>query len=498
MLNIIFQPKPSQVGGALALACFETQNLSEEAQVFDQAQQGLLKNALKTNRFKGKKNEILILTAPSHTTYSRIILFGLGKADALSIETLQDAGGALIAALRPTPDTNLEIHLGALTANRYKASDIAAHMAFGAQMRYWRFDKYRTKEEADKKPALQSVAVILPEAEMARKTHEPLEQVAHGVCLTRELITEPPNVIYPASYADRLQELKKLGVVVEVLNRSDLEKLGMGALLGVAQGSTREARVVVLQWMGGKKDQKPLAFVGKGVTFDTGGICLKPSAGMNDMKYDMGGSAVVAGLIRALAGRKAKVNAVGVLGLVENMPSGSAQRPSDVVKSMSGQTIEVLDTDAEGRLVLADVLWYAQDRFKPELMIDLATLTGAIGIALGEHYAGLFSNNDGLCDHLRKAGECVGERLWRLPLGEKYDNEINSDIADVKNLGPRGKGGSITAAQFLSRFVNNVPWAHLDIASVTWSDKGLAIAEKGATGYGVRLLNQFILDCHES
>lgn len=331
------------------------------------------------------------------------------------METLQDIGGSLAAALRSTPDTNVDISIGALAGNNYKASDIAAHIVFGAQMRHWRFDKYRTKEEADKKPALRSVTVILPDAELARKTYEPLEQVAHGVCLTRELITEPPNVIYPASYANRLQDLKKLGVIVEVLHLSDIEKLGsMGALLGVAQGSMREARIVVLQWMGGKKDQKPLAFVGKGVTFDSGGICLKPSPGMHDMKYDMGGSAVVAGLIRALAGRKAKINAVGVLGLVENMPSGSAQRPSDVVKSMSGQTIEVLDTDAEGRLVLADALWYTQDRFKPELMIDLATLTGAIGIALGEHYAGLFSNNDMLCERLRKAGECVGERLWRL------------------------------------------------------------------------------------
>lgn len=498
MLNISFYQKSHDSKAAIAFICFENLLLSEEAQAFDQAHGGFLKRALDNNRFKGKKNETLMLTPPSDAPSSRIVLLGLGKAERLTIETLQHAGGTLVTALRPTPDTAVEIHAGSLAVNRHKASDVAAHMAFGAQLRHWRFDKYRTTEEADKKPALQSLAVLLPEADLAHKTYEPLEQVAHGVCLARSLISEPPNVLYPASYAERLQELKSLGVTVEILGQEDLEKLGMNALLGVAQGSIREPKVVVLQWMGGPKDQKPLAFVGKGVTFDTGGISLKPSSGMGDMKYDMGGSAIVAGLIRALAGRKAKVNAVGVLGLVENMPSGSAQRPGDVVKSMSGQTIEIIDTDAEGRLVLADALWYAQDRFKPELMIDLATLTGAITLTFGNHYAGLFSNNDPLCAQLTKAGESIGECLWRLPLGEKYDREINSDIADVKNLGPRGKGGSITAAQFLLRFVNNVPWAHLDIAGVTWSEKGLPIADKGATGYGVQLLNQFVLEHYES
>ena len=498
MLQIHFQPQVQFGEGTLALLCFESQKLSEEAQSFDQAHKGLLKKALATNHFKGKKGEVLIVSAPSEISYSRIFLIGLGDPEQFNAEILQNAGGALVAALRSTPDRSLEIHVGQNQGSSFKAQDIAAQMALGAQLRHWRFDKYRTKEEKEKKPFLETVTFILENHQISQEIYVSLEQVAEGVNLTRELISEPPNVIYPASYAEKLQELTALGVEVEILETEDLKELGMGALLGVAQGSMYEGKVVVLQWKGAGADQAPLAFVGKGVTFDTGGICLKPSAGMADMKYDMGGSAVVAGLIKALAGRKAKINAVGVLGLVENMPSGTAQRPSDVVKSMSGQTIEVLDTDAEGRLVLADALWYTQDRFKPKLMIDLATLTGAIGIALGTHYAGLFSNDDKICDQLTSSGQKVGEWVWRLPLGEKYDQEINSDIADVKNLGPRGKGGSITAAQFLARFINNVPWAHLDIASVTWSEKSSALAEKGATGYGVRLLNQFVQDHYES
>ncbi|MGI4850740.1 MAG: leucyl aminopeptidase [Janthinobacterium lividum] len=498
MLQISFQSQVSAGEGALALLCFDQKKLSSAAQNFNQHHKDMLEKALKTNHFKGKKGETLVLSAPCDSSYSRIVLIGLGDAEKFNQEILQNAGGTLVAALCGTPDTHVEVQLGHdVQSTKFKTKDIAAHMALGAQLRRWRFDKYRTTEKKEKKPALESLTFVLDDCAACQEVYQPLEQVAHGVCLTRELITEPPNVIYPASYAERLKELTSLGVEVEILGQKELEKLGMGALLGVAQGSMYEGKVVVLQWKGGNADQAPLAFVGKGVTFDTGGICIKPSAGMADMKYDMGGSAVVAGLIKALAGRHAKINAVGVLGLVENMPSGTAQRPSDVVKSMSGQTIEVLDTDAEGRLVLADALWYTQDRFKPKLMIDLATLTGAIGVALGTHYAGLFSNNDNICQQLVSSGDKVGEWVWRLPLGEKYDAEINSDIADVKNLGPRGKGGSITAAQFLARFVNNVPWAHLDIASVTWDEKSSPLAEKGATGYGVRLLNQFICDHYE-
>jgi len=324
-----------------------------------------------------------------------------------------------------------------------------------------------------------------------------LKHVAEGVALTRHVVSEPPNILYPESMAEIASELKRLKVGVEVLDEKHMKKLGMGALLGVGQGSIRESKLIVLEWMHGPKGEPPVAFVGKGVTFDTGGISIKPSNGMEDMKYDMAGSGVVLGLFKALALRGAKVNAVGIMGMVENMPSGSAQRPADVVTSMSGQTIEVINTDAEGRLVLADALWYAQDRFKPQAMIDLATLTGAISVALGWEYAGLFSNNDELSRKLTDAGNSVGEKLWRLPMGDSYDKDIDSDIADVKNTGSGRGAGSITAAQFLQRFVNNVPWAHLDIAGMAWEKKDKPLVGKGASAFGVRLLNEFLMKYYE-
>ncbi len=318
---------------------------------------------------------------------------------------------------------------------------------------------------------------------------------------TRDLVSEPANVIYPETLAEQARSLEKVGVEVEVLDERAMRELGMGALLGVAQGSARPPRLVVMQWRGaGKADGRtaPLAFIGKGVTFDTGGISIKPAAGMGDMKWDMAGSAVVIGLMRLLAARKAKVDAVGIVGLVENMPSGTAQRPGDIVTSMSGQTIEVLNTDAEGRLVLADAMWYCQDRFEPRLMIDLATLTGAVIVALGHHNAGLFANDDELASRLTEAGKAVGEEVWRLPLAEAYDRDIDSDAADVKNIGGGRAGGSITAAQFLQRFVNKVPWAHLDIAGMAWSSKDAATVPKGATAFGVRLLDRFVARYYEN
>ncbi|MBX9697716.1 MAG: leucyl aminopeptidase, partial [Alphaproteobacteria bacterium] len=294
------------------------------------------------------------------------------------------------------------------------------------------------------------------------------------------------------------EELEPLGVSVEILGRTELEKLGMGALLGVGQGSVREQKLVVMQWKGTDASAQPIAFIGKGVTFDTGGISIKPAGGMEDMKYDMAGAGAVVGTLAALAGRKARVNAVGVVGLVENMPSGSAIRPSDILTSMSGQTIEVLNTDAEGRLVLCDALWYTQDRFKPKFMINLATLTGAIVIALGDQFAGLFSNDDALSKNLLEMAEKTGERLWRFPLDDSFDRDIDSTIADVKNISNGRKAGSITAAQFLQRFVNKTPWAHLDIAGLAWTEKALPTIEKGATGYGVRLLNALVEEFYES
>ena len=339
---------------------------------------------------------------------------------------------------------------------------------------------------------------VLDQDMASAKAWQDLSAVADGVALTRELVAEPANAIYPESFVARCEELKELGVEFTVLGWDEMEKLGMGALLGVSQGSERPPRLLAMRWDGTNGAQKtPLALVGKGVTFDTGGISLKPGAGMEEMKWDMGGAGAVAGTMKALAGRKAKAHVVGVCGLVENMPDGKAQRPGDVVTSMNGQTIEVINTDAEGRLVLCDAMHWTQETFKPEVLIDLATLTGAMIIALGNEHAGCFSNDDDLADDLIDAGKESGDPLWRLPVGPAYDKLINSPIADMQNVGPRG-AGSITAAQFLKRFVKDgVKWAHLDIAGMVWADKPSAVWEKGATGFGVRLLNQYVADHFE-
>lgn len=483
---------------AKVFLCLQDKNLSKSAQDFDANHQGFLKRALDNNRFSGKKNETLLLNAPQGSDSPHIILLGLGNEKDITFESLENAGGTLFPLIKGTPDQALEIVIDALSLNGVSSEEISSRFAYGFLLRSWRFEKYKTKGNEDRKIALQSITFLTNEPEKAQKLFASLEQVAAGVFLAREFVAEPPNVLYPATMAERLQELSQQGVKVEVLNLEDLQKLGMGALLGVAQGSIKEPKVVVLQWLGAADpSEKPVAFIGKGVTFDTGGISLKPSANMWDMKYDMAGSAVVAGLIRALAGRKAKVNAIGVVGLVENMPSGNAQRPSDIVTSMSGQTIEVLDTDAEGRLVLADVLWYTQDRFKPQFMIDLATLTGAMVIALGDYFAGLFSNNNDLVDQLKLVGEKTGERVWPMPLDDRFEREIESDIADLKNIVLGRKAGSSMAGQFLKRFVNDTPWVHLDIAGMAWADKDLPTIAKGATAYGVRLLNQLVQTYYE-
>ena len=407
-------------------------------------------------------------------------------------------GGRIQAHLAGTGETEAAVLVDKIKGAKLAPHDIAANLAFGARLRSYRFDKYLTKEKPEDKPSLKTLNLAVPAAARARKAFEPLARIADGVFFTRDLVSEPANVIYPESLAAAAKTLAKLGVEVEVLDEKAMAKLGMGALLGVGQGSARPPRLVVMQWKGAArgKDARPLAFVGKGVTFDTGGISLKPAANMEDMKWDMGGAGVVIGLMQALAGRKARVNAVGVAGLVENMPSGTAQRPGDIVKSLSGQTIEVINTDAEGRLVLADALWYTEQRFKPRIMIDLATLTGAIIIALGHEYAGLFSNNDELAQRLARAGKLVGEPLWRMPMSQEYDKAIKSDAADMKNVGNRA-AGSITAAQFLQRFVKEAPWAHLDIAGVTWSSKDKPTVPKGGTAFGVRLLERLVADYYE-
>ena len=322
------------------------------------------------------------------------------------------------------------------------------------------------------------------------------QAVAEGVEIARDLVNEPPNVLNPEEFARRTGALKKLGVDVEVLDEKALKKLGMSALLGVGQGSARESRLVIMRWNGGKRGVAPVAFLGKGVTFDTGGISIKPAQGMEDMKGDMAGAACVVGLMHALARRKARLNAVGAIGLVENMPDGRAQRPGDIVKSMSGQTIEIINTDAEGRLVLADVLWHVAKEFKPKFMINLATLTGAIIVALGHEHAGLFANDDKLAERLVRAGEATGEKVWRMPLAPEYDKLIDSKFADVKNTGGRW-GGAITAAQFLQRFVDKTPWAHLDIAGTAFDSRQTDINRSWGSGWGVRLLERLLAEHYE-
>jgi leucyl aminopeptidase len=372
-----------------------------------------------------------------------------------------------------------------------------ADLALGAQLRAYAFDRYKTKrKDGEEKPAPTRLALAVANTAAAQRAWGARSGLADGVVLARDLINEPANVLYPEEFAKRCSELKKLGVVVEVLDVKAMEKLGMHSLLGVGQGSARESRTVIMRWNGGKKGDAPVSFIGKGVCFDTGGISIKPAANMEDMKGDMAGAACVVGLIHALAARKAKVNAVGAIGLVENMPDGNAQRPGDIVKTMSGQTIEIINTDAEGRLVLADVLHYIKTKYKPKFMVDLATLTGAIIVALGQEYAGLFSNDDRLCDRLAKAGLATGERVWRMPLGPEYDKLIDSKFADMKNTGGRW-GGAITAAQLLARFVDKTPWAHLDIAGTALGSPQTDINKSWSSGWGVRLLNELVAEYYE-
>jgi leucyl aminopeptidase len=385
-----------------------------------------------------------------------------------------------------------------LSGRGYDAA-AAARVGLAAALRSWRYDRYRTKLKDNQKPTLQEVVIVGGGAGAGDAYAKRWAPVVEGVSLTRELVTEPANIIYPESFIERVtKSLEGSGVEIEVLDRKAMEKLGMGALLGVAQGSVREARLLILKWNGGAKDSQPVAFVGKGVTFDTGGISIKGAAGMEAMKWDMGGAGAVVGAMKAIGLRKAKANIVGICGLVENMPDGNAQRPGDVVTTMSGQTVEVINTDAEGRLVLADAVTYVQRNFKPSTIIDLATLTGAILISLGHEWAGLFSNSDELAGKLQRAGDESGDKLWRMPLAEPFDRLIDSPIADMKNVGPR-EGGSITAAQFIQRFIENgVKWAHIDMAGKAWADKPGATYDKGATGFGVRLLDEYVADVLEA
>lgn len=450
----------------------------------------LLGAAAAQARFEGAAGAIAETAAIDGDQARRLLLVGIGDG---TTHDLERGGAALTARLQTSGVT--AVHVDFASAGQSDEDDVLA-FAMGARLRDWRLDTYRTRLSDAAKPSLKTVVIASPAGDLSARWGS-YSAVADGVALTQTLVAEPPNILYPESFVERCQHLAELGVELEVLDERQMKALGMGALLGVAQGSTRPPRLLAMRWNGGEPGEAPVVFIGKGVTFDTGGISLKPGPGMDMMKWDMGGAGAVAGAMKAIAGRKAKANVVGVVGLVENMPDGNAMRPGDIVTTMSGQTVEVLNTDAEGRLVLCDAITWAQKAYNPKVIVDLATLTGAMVISLGHEYAGMFANDDELAAKLLEAGDASGNKLWRFPLSPAYDKLIDSPIADMKNIGPR-EGGSITAAQFLKRYVNEgVAWAHLDIAGMAWGDKDGPVWAKGATGYGVRLLDRYIADNHE-
>ena len=501
-LEIDFLPLTAARERTLAVITGADLAMGPATRKLDHAGDGIITRSAEAAGFKGKARQSIEILAPVGLDITRLLVVGAGETKGREHDQ-QLLGGAIAGALqqRQTATASVLVELPDLAQRA--AAELAADIAAGAVLRCYKFDKYLTKRPSEDgngggdRNGLTRLHLHVADPEAARQAFKRKEAVAHGVMLARDLVNEPANVLGPVEFAERAGELASLGVEIETLDVPAMEKLGMRALLGVGQGSVRPSRVVVMQWNGAKsKRAKPVCIVGKGVVFDTGGISIKPAAGMEDMKGDMGGAACVVGLMHALAARQAPINVVGLIGLTENMPSGTAQRPGDIVTSMAGLTIEVLNTDAEGRLVLADVLHYAQDRFKPKLIVDLATLTGAIMVALGKEYAGLFANDDKLADDLAAAGEATGERVWRMPLDKAYDKLIDSRNADMKNIGGRF-AGAITGAQFLQRFIKDTPWAHLDVAGVAMDSSKTEISQTWASGWGVRLLDRMIADKHE-
>ena len=486
-------PISGEALSAIAVAVFEGQRLTAAGEALDGATAGAVSRAMASGRFTGDKDQVLELVAPAGLHAARLVLVGAGAQGALDDLGLERLAAVAFNATKGSGVSTLELRLGDFTDAE------AASAAFGVRLAAYRFDRYRTREKPEKKPSVTKVRVSCADPEAATQAFGPLAALGDAVVFARDLVSEPANVLYPAEFARRVKQLEELGLEVEVLGEAEMSELGMGSLLGVGQGSARESQLAVVTWRGAADpDAPPIAFVGKGVCFDTGGISIKPAAGMEEMKTDMGGAAAVAGVMHVLAGRKAKVNAVGILGLVENMPDGAAIRPGDILTSMSGQTIEVINTDAEGRLVLADAIWYCQQRFKPRSLIDLATLTGAIVIALGDDIGGLYSNDEALAAGLLSASAAEDELLWRMPLHKPYDKKLDSLAADVKNItGSRG-AGSVTAALFIQRFVTSTSWAHLDIAPVAWKPgPGSPTIPEGASGFGVRLLNRLVAEHYE-
>jgi len=493
-LKLGFAPFRAPSQGILVVFCDDSLNIGAATRKILGKVADSLSKAAAAEHFTGKSGAVLDIVLPADLNVSRLTVIGTGKTNGLKSKDFLKLGGAAAGKL---PRLGGDAMVVADLPDGPMGADAVADLAAGAKLRAYKFERYKTrrKDDEDKQGSVDlTIAVAHPPT--ATRSWRSREAVADGVTLARDLINEPANVLYPEEFARRAARLRKLDVVVDVLDVRAMKRLGMGALLAVGQGSMHESRVVVMRWNGGKRGAAPVAFIGKGVCFDTGGVSIKQASGMEDMKGDMAGAACVVGLMHALAARNAKVNAVGAIGLVENMPDGNSYRPGDILKSMSGQTIEVINTDAEGRLVLADVLHYVNTKHKPKFMIDLATLTGAIMVALGHEHAGLFTNNDELSSRLLAAGEATGEQVWRMPLAPEYDKLIDSKVADMKNTGGR-HGGAITAAQLLARFVGKTPWAHLDIAGTAMASPQNEINRSWSSGWGVRLLDHLVAEHYE-
>lgn len=502
----VFAAKPKESADTAVVFVYENKTLSPAAKALDKKAGGLITTALENGRnFTGAAGQTAVLSLPKGAGYKRAVLAGLGDAKKLDLQGFETSGGKLLPTLKVAGATSVNIYADLAKGPGLKPVDAFAAFALGVKLRSYEFDKYRSKKKDKKDTPLSTITIVLDDAAGATKAFKAHDAVAEGVFFARDVTNEPANVLYPESYASIIKkQLGPLGVSVEIFDEKKMKTLGFESHLAVGMGSARTPRVVVMRWNGAgkgaaKKDGGPLAFVGKGVTFDTGGISIKPAAGMEEMIMDMGGSAAVVGLMKSLALRKAKVDVVGIVGLAENMPSDRSYRPGDIIGSLSGKTIQVLNTDAEGRLVLCDALTYVQQKFKPRLIVDLATLTGAVMVALGFEYAGAFVNDEKLWDQMNKASIATGEKLWRMPLDEAYKKEMEGTVSDLKNLGNQGRyGGACSAAGFLEHFIEGkTPWAHIDIAGTAWWKSDKPTVPKGATGFGVRVLDRLVSEYYE-
>ncbi|WP_226583997.1 leucyl aminopeptidase [Acuticoccus sediminis] len=492
--TIQFRPVELPPSGTLVVFAGDGMALGEAAQRADAASDGFISSAAEAQGYKGKRFSTLLAPLPRGLSVRSLLIVGLGDVAKMNEADWAKLGGVVAGALPSGPDTDVTVFAEAPDAPL--SAEQTADLALGIKLRSYAFDRYKQKNSDDPEPAPRAITIAVPSPASAEARWKAVEAIATGTMAARDLVNEPANVLGPVEFAERAAKLAELGVEIKVMEPAELESLEMRMLLGVAQGSVRPARVVIMEWKGGAADARPVALVGKGVVFDTGGISIKPAGGMEDMKGDMGGAAAVVGTMTAIASRKAKANVVGIIGLVENMPDGNAQRPGDIVRSKSGQTVEIINTDAEGRLVLGDLLTYTIERWQPAVTIDLCTLTGAIIVALGHYYAGMYATDDAVAAKLSAAGAATGDQVWRMPLAKEYDGLIDSKVADMKNTGGRS-AGSITAAQFLKRFVGDANWAHIDLAGTAMGGPTNEISRTFGTGWGVRLLERFIADNYE-